>query len=122
MFDPRTLAGGNVSFNLGAMALWVSLLADILTTAFGIWNYGMVEGNPLIAWYIDREEKGDTTPVIVSAFVSLALVFLLVGVADATGFDSTVGSIVPWVLFAVDAYFPIHNWLLILKLKKAQKK
>lgn len=122
MFDPRTLPGGNVLFNLGAVALFVSMLADTLTTAYGIWDYSLTEGNPLVAWFVNREVKGSTYPVIVSAFVALAVVFLLVGVADKTGFDSTVGAIVPWGLTAFDAYFPIHNLLLIRKTKKAEGK
>jgi hypothetical protein len=117
MFDPRTLPDPGFWTDLSWVGLWVALLADMLITRWGVWNYGFVEKNPLI-----RNKYWDLTKNAGLSFLDgclrLGLVCGLLAASDHFGVDRWY---LPVLCSAGSLFGVVHNLILIRRLKAAKK-
>jgi len=117
MFDPRTLPNGDLYPNLGLLFVYAGLLADCITTRYGIWVKGLAEGNRLMSWLTDKSHVFRTW--LDGGIIRPALTFLLYGILAKGGvFDNAHA----WLVFL----FGVPGWLMtilnLIKIRKAPGK
>jgi hypothetical protein len=115
-FDPRTLPGKDFTFSLACMLWYGALLADCLTTRWGVWYSGLSEGNKIMKWFTDKNHVFRT--FLDGAVIRPAVVFSFLSVCQWGGFVDKAHSYLPFGLAAATFYFAVKNFMAIRKAKK----
>ncbi len=114
-FDPRTLPGKDFTFSLACMLWYGALLADCLTTRWGIWYSGFSEGNKIMKWFTDKNHVFRT--FIDGGLLRPGIVFAFLQACQWGGFMDKAHAYLPIVLAVATAVLPIRNYLKIRKMK-----
>lgn len=108
--------GNDFYWGIAVMFLYVSLLADLFVTRWGVWNYGLVEKNPLI-----RNRFWDLTKSAGLSFVDGAIRTGLIGAyataSDYLGLSDDSLWYVPLIFAAPSLVWVVKNLVLIRRFR-----